>query len=69
MAEEEEYEKILFQFYSNVLDEETIETMWAVVIDKEKGLYKVGSIPFYKTNIIIRKKYNLHLASFNGNIE
>jgi len=23
----------------------------------------------HKTNIIIRKKYNLHLASFNGNIE
>lgn len=51
MAEEEEYEKILFQFYSNVLDEETIETMWAVVIDKEKGLYKLDSIPFYAPNV------------------
>lgn len=49
--EEEEYEKILFQFHSDVLDEETIETMWAVVIDKEKGLYKLDSIPFYAPNV------------------
>ncbi|AZI24038.1 DUF4265 domain-containing protein [Pedobacter sp. G11] len=48
---EEEHEKILFQFYSNVLDEETIETMWAVVIDKENGLYKLDSIPFYAPNV------------------
>ena len=48
---EEEYEKILFQFYSDVLDEETVETMWAVIIDKEKGLYKLDSIPFYAPNV------------------
>jgi len=48
---DEEYEKILFQFHSNVLDEETIETMWAVVIDKEKGLYKLDNIPFYAPNV------------------
>ena len=50
---EEEYGKILFQFYSNVLDEETIETMWAVVIDKEKGLYRLDSIPFYAPNVAV----------------
>ncbi|TDO23771.1 DUF4265 domain-containing protein [Pedobacter duraquae] len=48
---EEEYEKILFKFYSNVLDEETIETMWAVIVDKEKGLYKLDSIPFYAPDV------------------
>jgi len=48
---EEEYEKILFQFYSNVLDEETIETMWAVIIDREKGLYKLDNIRFYAPNV------------------
>lgn len=48
---EEEYEKILFQFYSNVLDEETIETMWAIIVDKEKGLYRLDSIPFYAPNV------------------
>ena len=48
---EEEYEKILFQFYSDVLDEETVETMWAVIINKKKGLYKLDSIPFYAPNV------------------
>ena len=39
--------KILSRFYSNVLDEWTVETMWAEVVDKDKGLYKIDSIPFY----------------------
>ncbi|MXV14325.1 DUF4265 domain-containing protein [Hufsiella ginkgonis] len=39
--------KILFRFYSNVLDEWTVETMWAEVVDQEKGLYKIANIPFY----------------------
>ncbi len=39
--------KILSRFYSNVLDEWTVETMWAEVVDMDKGLYKIDSIPFY----------------------
>ena len=39
--------KILFRYYSSVLDEWTVETMWADTIDAEKGLYKLDSIPFY----------------------
>jgi Domain of unknown function (DUF4265) len=39
--------KILFRYYSNVLEEETVETMWAEVVDIEKGLYKLDNIPFY----------------------
>lgn len=39
--------KILFRFYSNVLEQETVETMWATIVDKNKGLYKLDSIPFY----------------------
>lgn len=39
--------KILFRFYSNVLDEWTVETMWAETIDKKKGFYKIDNIPFY----------------------
>ncbi len=34
-------------FYSDVLEEETAETMWAIIVDQEKGLYKLDSIPFY----------------------
>jgi hypothetical protein len=39
--------KILFRYYSTVLDKWTVETMWAEIIDLEKGLYKLDSIPFY----------------------
>jgi hypothetical protein len=39
--------KILFKFFSNVLDEWTVETMWAETVDIEKGLYKLSNIPFY----------------------
>jgi hypothetical protein len=39
--------KILFRFFSNVLDEWTVETMWASTINVEKGLYKLDNIPFY----------------------
>ena len=41
------YVKILFRFYSDVLDEWTVETMWAQTIDSAKGHYKLDSIPFY----------------------
>ena len=40
-------EKILFKYHSNVLDELTVETMWAKIIDKENGIYKLDNIPFY----------------------
>ena len=39
--------KILFRYYSSVLDEWTVETMWADVVDEDKGFYKLDSIPFY----------------------
>jgi len=46
-AKDYNYVKILFRFHSAVLDEEAVETMWATIVDKEKGLYKLDSIPFY----------------------
>lgn len=64
--EEEEYEKILFQFYSNLLDEETVETMWAVVIAKEKGLCKLDNIPFYAPNVAAD---DIIYAEFDGDQE
>lgn len=45
--QEDNYVKISFRFYSDVLDQETVETMWATIVDKEKGFYKLDSIPFY----------------------
>ena len=44
---EDENVKILFRFFSNILDEWTVETMWAEIVDAEKGLYKLANIPFY----------------------
>lgn len=43
----QEHEKILFRFHSDLFDEEMVETMWALVIDKDKGIYKLDNIPFY----------------------
>lgn len=45
--ENDDQVKILFKFYSDVLDEWTVETMWANIVDSDKGLYKLDSIPFY----------------------
>lgn len=47
MATDENYVKILFRFYSDVLDKHTVETMWAEVMDEEAGIYILNSIPFY----------------------
>ncbi|OYU96572.1 MAG: hypothetical protein CFE21_09320 [Bacteroidetes bacterium B1(2017)] len=47
ITQDEQSVKILFRFYSEVLDEETVETMWATIVDKSKGLYKLENIPFY----------------------
>lgn len=44
---EPNFVKISFRYRSDVLEEEVVETMWAEVIDVEKGLYKLDSIPFY----------------------
>ncbi|UII20788.1 DUF4265 domain-containing protein [Fulvivirga ligni] len=42
-----EQEKIVFKYHSNLLDELTVETMWAQKIDPANGIYKLDSIPFY----------------------
>jgi hypothetical protein len=54
--------KILFRFYSAVLDEWTVETMWAEIVDAEEGHYKLDSIPFYvplvASDDVIRAAYD-----------
>lgn len=47
IQQDDNFVKILSRFYSNILDEWVVETMWAEVVDKDKGLYKIESIPFY----------------------
>ncbi|SED50932.1 protein of unknown function [Tenacibaculum sp. MAR_2010_89] len=45
------YTKVLFRYHSNVLDETTVETMWAIKVDEKNGIYKLDSIPFYGPQI------------------
>ena len=47
METEEKSVKILTKYFSDTLDEIVVETLWAEVIDEEKGWYKVNNIPFY----------------------
>ena len=39
--------KILFNFHSDIFDEQMVETVWADKVDQEKGFYKIDNIPFY----------------------
>ena len=43
----ETHKKILFKYYSDYLDEVVSETMWAEIINLEKGLFKLDNIPFF----------------------
>lgn len=46
-TKDDNHVKILFRFYSETLEEWTVETMWAIIVDVNKGLYKLDNIPFY----------------------
>lgn len=39
--------KILFRYYSDLLEDMVVETMWAEIIDLEKGYFKLDNIPFF----------------------
>jgi hypothetical protein len=58
----ETHKKILFRYHSDILNEEVVETMWSEIIDLEKGIYKLDSIPFYgpliATDDIFYAKYD-----------
>lgn len=46
-TQDDNYVKILFRFHNDIFDKEMVETMWATIVDKDKGLYKLDNIPFY----------------------
>ena len=43
----ETHKKILFRYYSDLLEDNVVETMWAEIIDLEKGYFKLDNIPFF----------------------
>lgn len=44
---EDTHKKVLFKYYSDLLEDTVVETMWAEIIDLEKGIYKLDNIPFF----------------------
>ena len=54
--------KILFRYYSDLLEDMVVETMWAEIIDLEKGYFKLDNIPFFgpliATNDIFFAEYD-----------
>ena len=45
--QDDNFVRLLFRFYSDALEDWTVETLWAQMLHKEKGLYKIFNIPFY----------------------
>jgi hypothetical protein len=45
--EQETHKKILFRYYSDLLEDTVVETMWGEIIDLEKGYFKLDNIPFF----------------------
>jgi hypothetical protein len=45
--QDDNFVRLLIRFYSDVLEDWTVETLWAQTLNKEKGLYKIFNIPFY----------------------
>lgn len=43
----ETHKKILFRYYSDLLEDTVVETMWAEIIDLEKGYFRLDNIPFF----------------------
>lgn len=48
---QETHKKILFKYYSSFLEETVSETMWAEIIDLEKGLFRLDNVPFFGATI------------------
>lgn len=46
-APEDNQVKILFSFYSDLLEQDAMETIWADIVDITMGYYKISSLPFY----------------------
>jgi hypothetical protein len=59
---QETHKKILFRYYSDLLEDTVVETMWAEIIDLEKGYFKLDNIPFFgpliATEDIFRAEYD-----------
>jgi len=39
--------KLTFKFWNDILDEDYVETVWAEIIDEEKGHFQIENVPFF----------------------
>ncbi|MHC5202594.1 DUF4265 domain-containing protein [Myroides sp. LJL119] len=44
---EQQFAQIIVNYHSEVLEKQTEEILWGLIVDKEKGLFKIDNIPFY----------------------
>ena len=51
--QDDNHVKIMFRFYNKVLEEETVETVWAITVSSDSNLYRLDSIPFYIPSIAV----------------
>ncbi|MGG5578496.1 DUF4265 domain-containing protein [Myroides sp. C15-4] len=43
----EQYEQIAIQYHSEVLEKETEEILWGILVDQDQQLFQIDNIPFY----------------------
>ncbi|GAB3542095.1 hypothetical protein GCM10027443_42400 [Pontibacter brevis] len=62
MSNQEKAHKIIFRFHSDLFGREMVESLWALEVAADQGLYKIDSIPYYvpliATEDIVRANYN-----------
>lgn len=75
----EQYEQIAIQYHSEVLEKETEEILWGILVDQDKQLFQIDNIPFYGPELSCEdivhavydekeKRYQLvHLEQPSGN--
>ncbi|MGG5506354.1 MULTISPECIES: DUF4265 domain-containing protein [unclassified Myroides] len=58
----EQYEQIAIQYHSEVLEKETEEILWGIVVDADKNLFQIDNIPFYGPELscedIVQARYD-----------
>ena len=75
----QQHTEIFFRFYSDTFEQEMTEILWVIESDKDQGLYRIDSLPFYvpmvASNDVVQAVYDpeeKHLVyqktvSFSGN--
>jgi len=72
---EEKKVRILFRFYSDLLEQDMVETIWADIVNANLGHYRLDSIPFYvpfiATDDIVHAEYNdeAEMLLYNETVE